>query len=160
MSPPKKSKKCLFACCHNHSPTYLLARRVFACVWLAISRQVTLPFHGWLVFHSWQWVSPSKFGRFSRYPTKCTLSQFPKSFGSSQSLMLSLSQTYLKMLQRAGSSETRVAHGIGRRSFGQVLRATNRSPFPPIIMEVETHPKWKETNIGGTYFSLPWWEEG
>ena len=31
----------------------------------------------------------------------------------------------------------------------------------PIIMEVENHPKWKETNIGGTPFPLPWlWEEG
>ncbi len=31
----------------------------------------------------------------------------------------------------------------------------------PIIMEVENYPKWKETNIGGTHFPLPWlWEEG
>ena len=31
----------------------------------------------------------------------------------------------------------------------------------PIIMEVESYPKWKETNIGGTHFPLPWlWEEG
>ena len=28
-------------------------------------------------------------------------------------------------------------------------------------MEVEKLAKWKETNIGGTYFPLPWlWEEG
>ena len=32
---------------------------------------------------------------------------------------------------------------------------------PPIIMEAEHHPKWKETNIGRTHFPLPWlWEEG
>ena len=31
--------------------------------------------------------------------------------------------------------------------------------LPPIIMEVENDPKWKETNIGGTHFPLPWlWE--
>ena len=31
----------------------------------------------------------------------------------------------------------------------------------PIIMEVDHHPKWKETNIGGTHFPLLWlWEEG
>ena len=31
----------------------------------------------------------------------------------------------------------------------------------PIIMEVENYPKWKETNIRGTNFPLPWlWEEG
>ena len=31
----------------------------------------------------------------------------------------------------------------------------------PRIMDVENHPKWKETNIGGTPFPLPWlWEEG
>ena len=31
----------------------------------------------------------------------------------------------------------------------------------PIIMEVENYPKWKETNIGGIHFPLPWlWEEG
>ncbi len=30
----------------------------------------------------------------------------------------------------------------------------------PIIMEVENCTKWKETNIGGTHFPLPWlWEE-
>ena len=28
-------------------------------------------------------------------------------------------------------------------------------------MPVESYPKWKETNIGGTHFPLPWlWEEG
>ena len=28
-------------------------------------------------------------------------------------------------------------------------------------MEVKNYPKWKETNIGGTHFQLPWlWEEG
>ncbi len=33
--------------------------------------------------------------------------------------------------------------------------------LPPIIMEVENHPKRKETDIGGTHFPLPWlWEEG
>ena len=32
--------------------------------------------------------------------------------------------------------------------------------LPPIIMEVENYHKWKETNIEGTHFSLPWlWEE-
>ena len=31
----------------------------------------------------------------------------------------------------------------------------------PRIMEVENHPKWKETDIGGTHFTLPWlWEKG
>ena len=31
----------------------------------------------------------------------------------------------------------------------------------PTIMEVENCPKWKETNIRGTHFPLPWlWEEG
>ena len=31
----------------------------------------------------------------------------------------------------------------------------------PIIMEVESRPKWKESNMRGTYFPLPWsWEEG
>ena len=35
------------------------------------------------------------------------------------------------------------------------------STLSPIIMAVETHSKWKETNIGGTPFPLPWlWEEG
>ena len=29
----------------------------------------------------------------------------------------------------------------------------------PIIMEMENHPKWKETNIGGTHFPLPWLRE-
>ena len=35
-------------------------------------------------------------------------------------------------------------------------------PLSPTIMEEENYPtKWKETNIGGTHFSLPWlWEEG
>ena len=34
------------------------------------------------------------------------------------------------------------------------------STLSPIVMQVEHHPKWKETNIGGTHFLLPWlWEE-
>ena len=32
--------------------------------------------------------------------------------------------------------------------FGICWNAT----LPPIIMEVENDPKWKETNIGGTHF--------
>ena len=35
------------------------------------------------------------------------------------------------------------------------------STLSPTIMEVENHPKWKETNIGGTPSPHPWlWEEG
>ena len=29
----------------------------------------------------------------------------------------------------------------------------------PIIMEVKNYPKWKETNIEGTHFPLPWLSE-
>ncbi len=38
---------------------------------------------------------------------------------------------------------------------------TARCTLSPITMEVEDHPKWKEINVGGAPFPLPWlWEKG